>query len=403
MSRTQQINQHITDFKRRYRGVSLVIRISGLALVLGLASAYSVPHLYADNLQEQINQLQAENDQNQASVDVLLSQAKDFQDAINKLQDQITVVENNIAVNQARQDDLNKQIAAKQKELDDQREVLGQDLKTMYVNGQLTPLEMLATSHNLSDFVDSATYREAVQHKIQATLHQIAKLQNDLQEQKVEVNVLLAAQQVQQEQLVQNKSKQDELLALNQTQRDDFTKKITENQDKIRVIQMQQVAANLNGAQLVTINGNERGGDCDGGSGNGGYVLASGTAGDVCNAPKDAITDWAGLQNRECTSYAYWYFKRVEGNVDFTASGDAKYWVTTSNYPVHDWPQVGAMGVIDQGQWGHVTIVQAIGASTYKGIKVPAGYVLTSEMNKDLTGKFTYNIRPISGMHYIYK
>ena len=406
MTRSQQIHQALVDFldfRRRYNGLSRTICLSGLALMLGLASVYAVPHLYADNLQDQISQLQSQNDQTQASVDGLLAQAKDFQDAIDKLQAQINIVQANIAVNQARQDQLNQDIAAKQAELDQQRQLLGDALKSMYVNGQLTPLEMLATSHNLSDFVDSATYRETVQKKVQSTLEKISKLQNQLQEQKAEVDVLLAAQQVQQEQLAQNKSKQDALLAMNQQQRDAFNAQIQANQDKIRAIQLQQVALNLDGAKLVSITGNERGGDCDGGSGNGGYVLASGTQGDVCQAPKDTIPDWAGIENRECTSYAYWYFKRVEGHTDFTASGDAKYWMTTSNYPVHDWPQVGAMGVIDQGQWGHVTIVLAIGSSNYKGTQVPAGYVLTGEMNKDLTGKFTYNLRPISSMHYIYK
>jgi peptidoglycan hydrolase CwlO-like protein/surface antigen len=377
----------------------LLVAVVLLAVIGGL----TVPHIYADNLQDQINQLQADNDKNQSSVDALLLQAKDYQDAVNKLQDQISVVQANIATNQAHQVQLNKEIAAKQLELDAQRKVLGEDLKTMYVSGQLSTLEMLATSKNLNDFVDSDTYRTTVQKKIQKSLAQIAQLQNQLQQQKVEVDILLASQKIQQEQLASDQAKQNELLAYNQAQQASYNQIITANQDKIRAIQLQQAALNLQGAKIVTINGNERGGDCDAGTGNGGYVLASGTEGDVCNAPKDAITDWAGIQNRECTSYAYWYFKRVEGFADFTASGDAKFWIETSNYPVHDWPKVGALGVKTEGQWGHVTIVQAIGPSTYKGVQVPAGQVLTSEMNADLTGKFGYNLRPIATLHYIYK
>jgi peptidoglycan DL-endopeptidase CwlO len=372
-------------------------------LVIGGISSLTIPKIYADTFQDQINQLQAQNDQSQTSVDALLLDAHNYQDAVTKLQGEISVVELNISTNQDRQTSLLQAIAAKQVELDAQRKVLGDDIKAMYVNGQLSTLEMLATSKSLNDFVDSATYREAVQNKIQGTLSEIAKLQNQLQQQKVEVDVLLASQRVQQTQLDQDRDKQAELLAYNQSQQSVYNKLITDNQDKIRALQLKQAALNQQGASKVSISGSERGGDCDSGSGNGGYVLASGTQGDVCNAPKDSILDWAGVQNRECTSYAYWYFKRVEGNSDFTASGDAKYWVETSNYPVHDWPKVGAIGVKTEGDWGHVTIVQAVGPGVFKGVQVPAGQVLTSEMNSDFTGKFAYNLRGVGTLHYIYK
>lgn len=372
------------------------------ALAIGV-SGVVVPKIYADTLQDQIEQLQAETSRDQTAVDTLLLEAKSYEDAIAALQTQISVLEQNIAVNQSRQEDLQKQISAKQKELDAQRKVLGDDIKAMYVNDQLSTIEMLATSRNLNDFVDSATYREAVQRKVQKTLKEIAALQNQLQGQKLEVDKLLAAQRVQQDQLAEDRARQNVLLNYNATQRLAFNERIKANQDKIAELQAKQAALNQQGATRVTITGNERGGACDGGSGNGGYHLASGAMGNVCEAPKDSILDWAGIENRECTSYAYWYFKRVAGNADFTASGDAKYWVQTSNYPVHNWPKVNAIGVKTEGQWGHVVIVQAIGPTVYKGVTVPAGQVLTSEMNSDFTGKFGYNLRGIGTMSYIYK
>ncbi len=372
-------------------------------VTFGAVTSFVIPKIYADAFQEQINQLQAQNDQNQSSVAALLLDAASYQDAIAKLQSEITVVEQNISTNQDRQTSLQQAIKVKQGELDAQRKILGDDIKAMYVGGQLTTLEMLATSKNLNEFVDSSTYRTAVQNKIQGTLSEIAKLQNQLQQQKVEVDALLVSQRVQQAQLDEARSKQAELLAYNQAQQSVYNQLITDNQQKIRDLQLKQAALNQQGASKVSISGNERGGDCDSGSGNGGYVLASGPQGDVCNAPKDSIVDWAGIQNRECTSYAYWYFKQVEGYKDFTASGDAKYWVNTSNYPVHDWPSVGAIGVKTDGEWGHVTIVQAVGPSIFKGVQVPAGQVLTSEMNSDLTGKFAYSLRGIGTMRYIYK
>ncbi len=374
----------------------LLYRSLFAALIVTTVGAVVVPKIYADTLQTQIEQLQAENSQSQSVVDTLLLEAKSYEDAIAKLQAEITT-------NQARQADLQGQITVKQAELDIQRKILGDDIKAMYVDGQLSTIEMLATSKDLNDFVDRDTYRESVQRKVQRTLAEVAKLQNQLQEQKLEVSKLLNAQRAQQNQLALDRAKQNELLSYNAGQRGSFNEKISANKDKIRELQVKQAALNQQGATRVSVTGDERGGDCDGGTGNGGYRLASGSMGDVCDAPKDAILDWAGIENRECTSYAYWYFKRVAGNIDFTASGDAKYWVTTSNYPVHNLPKAGAIGVKTEGQWGHVTIVQAVGPTSYKGVNVPAGQVLTSEMNSDFTGKFSYNLRGTNSMSYIYK
>jgi len=396
-------HQAVATIKQRLSKHKAVVGSLCAALVITVAAAAVVPRIYADAIQDQIEQLTAEANQNQSAVDTLLVEAHSYEDAISTLQAQITVLEQNITVNQSRQTDLQEQIKTKQKDLDAQRRVLGDDIKAMYVDGQLTTIEMLATSKNINDFVDSATYREAVQRKVQVTLQEIAKLQNQLQGQKQEVDKLLAAQLVQQNQLDTDRSRQNELLAMNQNQRAEYNAKIAANHDKITELQAKQAALNLQGASKVTISGNERGGDCDGGSGNGGYALASGSMGDVCNAPKDSILDWAAIENRECTSYAYWYFKRVAGNSDFTASGDAKYWVTTSNYPVHNWPKANSIGVKTDGQWGHVVIVQAVGPTNYKGVNVPAGQVLTSEMNADFTGKYANNLRGIGTMSYIYK
>jgi hypothetical protein len=142
------------------------------------------------------------------------------------------------------------------------------------------------------------------------------------------------------------------------------------------------------------------GGACDSGNGNGGYPI------DWCNAPMDTIATLAFNDdpiNRECTSYADWYFTTVEGHTDFKALGNAKYWATSSNYPTHSTPTVGAIAVETAGAYGHVAIVKALPGQMYDGQPVPAGYVLVSEMNYDWHGHFRYSYSPLSKFSsYIY-
>jgi surface antigen len=142
------------------------------------------------------------------------------------------------------------------------------------------------------------------------------------------------------------------------------------------------------------------GGLCDNGNGNGGYPLQ------WCNASMDSVAtvSYTGDRiNRECTSYAYWYFTSVEGHADFHATGNAKSWAATTNYSTGSLPAVGAIAVETAGAYGHVAIVQALPGQTYAGQTVPAGYALVSEMNYDWNGHFRYSYSPLGKFSaYIY-
>lgn len=170
----------------------------------------------------------------------------------------------------------------------------------------------------------------------------------------------------------------------------------------ITQLRAQQAALIVSGTKSVTIASltSGTGGLCDDGDGNGGYPM------NWCNATMDSIQTipYSGAAvNRECTSYAYWYFTDVEGHADFRSWGNAKYWAATSNYPVHAAPVVGAIAVETAGAYGHVAIVQGLPGQRYAGQIVPAGYVLVSEMNYDWGGHFRYSYSPLSKFSsYIY-
>jgi len=134
------------------------------------------------------------------------------------------------------------------------------------------------------------------------------------------------------------------------------------------------------------------GGACDSGAGNGGYPMP------WCDAPMDSVQTVSYSSdhiNRECTSYAYWYFTVVEGHADFHVTGNAKRWASTSNYPVHRLPAVDAIAVETAGAYGHVAIVQALPGQIFQGKAVPTGYILVSEMNYDWHGYFRYSYSPL--------
>jgi surface antigen len=339
---------------------SLTQRIRGLKktgafLVLSclVVIGTTAPVIRADSFDDQISNLKAQNAQGQAELGSLQAQASSYQDAINQLQTQINAIEAQIADNQARQASLTQQIQEAEDKIAHERQVLGEDLKTMYVDGQMSTIEELATSNNLSDYVDKQTYREAVQSKIQETLKEIAALQAQLQAQKAQVEELLTAEHKQQDEISAAEAQQQQMLAYNQSQQDSYTAQLQANNSRISQLRAQQAAyyaAYSRRGGIYTY----------GSSGNGGYP-------DVwAYAAQDSMVDSWGMYNRECVSYAAWKEASMGKYVPYGLGNAADWSWRAPQYgiPVSKVPAVGTIAQWDANAGlsplGHVAYVEAV-------------------------------------------
>ena len=113
---------------------------------------------------------------------------------------------------------LQQDIVNDQNQIDHEKSVLADDVKTMYVDGTPSTLIVLATSKNLSDFVDKQEYRTSVQNKLQSTLTTIAQLQSQLQTQKATIDQLVSEEKSQQSQLATTQASEASLLNYDQSQ-----------------------------------------------------------------------------------------------------------------------------------------------------------------------------------------
>jgi peptidoglycan hydrolase CwlO-like protein len=376
--------------------------------------------VHADTYQQQIDALDNANSAAQSTLDGLQSTASSYQQAIDDLQEQIAGIQNSINVNQSALDTDNADITADQNQITENKAILSDDLKTMYVDGQMTTIEELATSKNLSDYIDAEKYRGLIQNKLSSLLQTIQQLETAAQTQKEQVSALLSTEQSQQAQVATDEAQESQLLSANQSQQDQYNNQISSNNSQISSLRSAQAAANASIARSLNISASGGGGGaCDIGQGNGGYPTR------LCDASQDSLTDANGFPNRECTSFAYWYFTSIEGESGFQVSGNAGWWWETSNYPVSTFPdvKVGALGVepsssldapvpsLHGGYYGHVMVVLALPGTTYNGsfpytsaatgTVVPAGDVLVMSMNEDEEGHFMYNLWPANYLMYI--
>jgi peptidoglycan hydrolase CwlO-like protein len=354
-----------------------------LVAILVLATV-ALPRVRADNISDQINALQQQNASNRNTVAQLQDQATSYQDAINKLRATISALQAQINANAAEQARLQNEITVAEAELAKQKLLLGENIKTMYLEGQLSTLEILASSDNLSDFVNKEQYRSSVQDKITTTLSKINDLKHQLQAQKEQVDLLLKQEQDDKAQVDAAYAQQSQLLAYNEQQQADYNQKTKDNQSKIDALIASQRRANFNpdgGYYFLRFPGTVQQFSPDNYPyRNAGFGMSPGP-GCVDN---DGPDQW-GYCTRQCVSYAAWAVV-ASGRSAPMYYGNAVDWVAAAyarGIPVSRTPQPGDIAISTAGYWGHAMYVQSVSGNSFN----------TSEYNTYLTGQLSYQTR----------
>lgn len=369
------IRMNIQKLKQNIRLKSF----TGVVLaVLVLVSVFTIPRVRANQIDDQIRALQQQNEVNRKNVNQLQDQATSYQDAINKLQAQIVAVQTQIDANTVEQKRLQNEIEKTEEELTKQKRVLGENIKAMYLEGQITTLEMLASSKDLSEFVDKEQYRNSVKDKIKITLESITNLKRELTTKKENIEALLKQQSDQQEQLAQNRLEQANLLSYNQGQQADFNNKTKDNQAKIDSLIAEQRRVNFSpdgGYYFLHFPGSPHDFNPDAYPyKNAGFGMSPGGCVD-----NDGPDPW-GYCTRQCVSFAAWAVLASGRSVPI-GYGSARDWVAAAyarGIPVSRSPQPGDVAISTAGYWGHAMYVKSVSGNQF----------ISYEYNSYLDGRF---------------
>lgn len=364
-------------------------KIGLIAIILSVALPSFTP-ARGDQLDAQIRALQKQAASQQATATDLHNKANDYKSKVASLQAQIEATQTQIVLNQAKLDQIDRQIDDVKTQITQQKEVLNESIRAIYKQGDVSSIEILASSDSFSDFVNKQEYTQKVKDKVTDTLTKINKLKDELEKQQVAVKTILADQQSQKDELSSNKAQQDSLLALANRDAAAADAQVRNSNAQIAKLQAQQAAiiqaASHNYTGSIPGASNGSGGACDNGHGNGGYPSV------WCNAPQDYYsTPWG--YSRECVSWAGW--RRSQIGRPVYAWGNANTWddrARSAGYSVNYTPEVGAVAQTDAGYYGHVAVVEAIQGNS----------VVVSEMNYDGYGHFRYSTYPTSYFKYIH-
>lgn len=367
-----------------------LITIAGLIL-LGSAMAVLPKDptvLAAGYYEEKINKLQGEISEYNKRAKELSEQADTLSNAISVLQNQQNAIQAEIDLNKAKINELNVQITANELKLKEQGAVLGDTLVDMHLDKRTTPLEILASSKNLSDYVDKAAQQATIKEQVNASIIRIKELKQKLQEEKMTVERLLKDQEARSSQLAMMKQQQQSLLNETQGQEAAYKQLTTKNKEEISRLKAEQARLN----QSSTGGGTVVAGDPN----HGGYPAY------LHNARKDSLIDPWGMYNRECVSYAAWKVHQTYGNMPYWGGiGNANQWDDNARrigIPNGKTPKARSVIVFDVGRYGHVAWVESVNDN---------GTINLSEYNQNGDGMYheRYNVnymKEISIITFIY-
>ena len=351
-------------------------KIGLLAIILAVA----VPNIkpaQGDSLDQQINALkkQAADLQNQANN--YKAQANDYQTKVSSLNSQVELIQTQINLSQAKYNKVSQEVDQAKEDLATQKAILDENIRTIYKQGQLNSLEIIASSDNFSDFVNKQEYSQKVKDKVDASLARITSLKAQLEKQQTELAGLLKDQQNQRTQLQATRDEANQLLAVAQRSADEANAQVRDTNSQLAKLRAQQAAA------IAAVSGGQTYG------GTGGYPWAN------VSFPSSVVDNW-GMYARQCVSYTAWRVASSGRYMPYWGGhGNANQWPSNARaagIPVDGNPQPGDVGILMSGTYGHAVYVESVGGSS----------VTVSQYNANWDGRYSVSTYPKSSLVYIH-
>lgn len=335
----------------------------------------------ADQYDDKIAALQADMARYQAQADALNAQANTLANAVAQLTNQKNALQAQIDVSQAQYNQLVIQIADTEKQIKDNQDALGKTIADLYVDDSISPVEMLASSNNISDYLNKQEYRNSVKDQLSSTIKKVKDLKVQLSAQRDDLSKVLAEQKSSRDELASREAEQANLLTQTQNNEANYQNMIKDSQAQIAEARATQAALSRRF------------------SSSGGYVLVdSGSLGDYpwnsSNCPMLGYLSTGGYPGtdgedghgygcRQCASYVAWRIAKETGI--YPSWGDAVNFTNAAINTFHSAdgaPQAGSIAVMDSAKagqsHGHVAWVEA----------VSGGKVLVSQYNYDYGAGF---------------
>ena len=277
------------------------------------------------------------------------SSADYFQMKVGELSVEIASRESEIVQTEVEIKELKKQIYETEQKLEEEQEALAELLVNMHFESDSEPIRILAGASSISDLAEKAAREDVVKQQISASAAAVRNTKQQLENDKAEVETLLANQQTAKEALVTKRGEQQNLVEKYQNDAEAYTEVAKAAQEAQRAAEKAEQEAHPELYRGSAYSGANT------------YPWQ-----DVCPDQQDYFgTVWDGHYIGgyvcECVSYAGW--KAYEWYGVVLAWGNAYNWddrARSAGYTVNHTPAAGTIGQVDSGPYGHVFWVESV-------------------------------------------
>lgn len=314
-----------------------------------------MPRVNANNYDQRIAELQQEIDRYQNAAQKLGSKADTLQRKLDGIKNEIAQIQTQIELNEAKRQKLDAEIKSTEKEILDNRDALGEVIADLSIEGEVSPLEMLASSRNISDYLDKQTYQESMQDELNSTIKRINELKLKLEKSKENVEAVLSNQKRSQAALDEKRASQQSLVSQTRGQESTFLKLESKSKAEQESVMAEQQAA------IAAASANN-GGISFVGGGAGGYPWSS------ANCPMSGMFSTGGADGnggdgwgygcRQCASYIAWKIGQRTGVIPTYLGNANNFPSSLSSKEQGSTARANSIGVISAGEYGHVAWVE---------------------------------------------
>lgn len=306
------------------------------------------------------------------------SEKNEYQAEVGRKSNEIAAIQADIDQNQAEIDDLKIKIDNNIKKLEQLRESIKKTVVKLYLEKDISELEMLASSDSVVDFTTRQSNQEIIQAKIKSIVEETKKFKAELETQQQLAQQKKHDNEARYAEVDEKRSELADMAAQWAGREAEFTNTANAKEQERAALmtqQQHQILEDLGGPSS-----NQR---CGGGYPYCGYALDGG------------VDPW-GMYYRECVSYTAWRVHNAYGNMPYWGGhGNANQWVNNAvaaGIPTGSTPKPGSVGVSFGGWYGHVVWVESVVGST----------VYYSDYNRAGPGMYGESSAHASAFTYIY-
>jgi surface antigen len=336
-------------------GILTKFALVAAAVLMSVATPLALmPKAQADQYDDKINALKGQVNEFQTRAGELRQQAYTLQNELNRLAAEKATIQTQIDLSQATYEKLVIDIKDNEQKIADNKEGLGEIIADIQVDEDISPLEMIASSNNIAEYVDKQSYRSSISDNLQQTIDEIAKLKKENEQKKIDVERVLADQKTQREALAAKEAESQGVLAQTRGEEAAYQQMSAAKNSEITKLQAQQ-AAEL-AARARSYGGGYSALPGDGSRG--GYPSQ------WASAPMNAYVDNWGMYTRQCVSYTAFKVQQAYGNMPYWGGkGNAHEWddnARAMGIKVSSVPAAGTVAILNDGSYGHAAWVESV-------------------------------------------